>query len=83
MDHLVFNTDDMAATIAFYADGLGLRLVHAARTPRVADEFGAGIDFRTVDSLFQTRAQARSELATLYADPVELERVLDRMPLVD
>jgi catechol 2,3-dioxygenase-like lactoylglutathione lyase family enzyme len=42
VDHLVFNTDDMAATIAFYCDVLGLRLVHVARTPRVADKFGAG-----------------------------------------
>src|SRR5262245_59709190 len=42
VDHLVFNTDDMAATIAFYCDVLGMRLVHAARTPRVADKSGAG-----------------------------------------
>jgi catechol 2,3-dioxygenase-like lactoylglutathione lyase family enzyme len=179
VDHLVFNTDDMSATIAFYCDVLGMRLVHVARTPRVADEFGAGEppvpylrhyffdmgndstigffeypkgvpkgdrdhlgtlqhcalhvsrkefeaalqrlaahgvryvgpidrvirhsiyfydnngirlefttsptgdDFRTVDSLFQTRAQARSELATLYTDPAELDHVLDSMPLSD
>src|SRR5262245_62397359 len=42
VDHLVFNTDDMAATIAFYCDVLGVRLVHAARTPRTVDKSGAG-----------------------------------------
>jgi catechol 2,3-dioxygenase-like lactoylglutathione lyase family enzyme len=179
VDHLVFNTDDMAATIDFYCHVLGMRLVHVARTPRVADQFGAGEppvpylrhyffdmghdstigffeyprgtgkgdrdtlgtmqhcalhvsrasfaaamqqltahgvlyvgpvdrgirhsiyfydnngirlelttaptgdDFRTVDSLRQTRAEARSELATLYTDPDELERVLARMSLRD
>ena len=179
VDHLVFNTDDMAATIAFYGEVLGMRLVHVARTPRVVDEFGAGEppvpylrhyffdmgndstlaffeypkgtpkgnrdhlgtmqhcalhvsrkrfeaamqrlkahgvpyvgpidrvirhsiyfydnngirlelttfptgdDFETVNSLFQTRAQAKSELATLYKDPDELEHVLDGMSLRD
>ena len=179
VDHLVFNTDDMAATIEFYCDVLGMRLVHVARTPRVVDQFGAGEppvpylrhyffdmgndstiaffeypkgtakgdrdalgtmqhcalhvsradfeaamhrlkahgipyvgpvdrvirhsiyfydnngvrlefttflsaeDFRTVDSLFQTRAEARSELASLYDDPTELERILGNMPLRD
>jgi len=179
VDHLVFNTDDMAATIAFYCDVLGLRLVHAARTPRVADKSGAGEppfpylrhyffdmgndstlaffefpkgtpkgdrdrlgtmqhcalhvsrkdfeaaqrnlkahgvpyvgpldrvirhsiyfydnngirlelttfptgeDFETVNSVRQRRAEARGELATLYQDPEELERVLDRMLLRD
>src|SRR5207245_9837945 len=42
VDHLVFNTDDMAATIEFYCEVLGMRLVHVARTPRIADQFGAG-----------------------------------------
>ena len=179
VDHLVFNTDDMAATIDFYCDVLGMRLVHVARTPRVADQFGAGeppvpylrhyffdmghdstigffeypkgtpkgdrdalgtmqhcalhvsrasfeaamqhlkrygvpyvgpvdrgirhsiyfydnngirlelttaptgADFATVGSLAQTRAEARAELATLYDDPREVERVLARMPLRD
>jgi catechol 2,3-dioxygenase-like lactoylglutathione lyase family enzyme len=179
VDHLVFNTDDMAATIAFYCDVLGMRLVHAARTPRVADRSGAGEppfpylrhyffdmgndstiaffeypkgtargdrdhvgtmqhcalhvsrkdfeaarrrleacgvpyvgpldrvirhsiyfydnngirlelttfptgeDFETVGSVLQTRAEARRELATLYADAAELERVLDGMRLRD
>lgn len=179
VDHLVFNTDDMAGTIAFYCDVLGMALVHVARTPRVADEFGAGEppvpylrhyffdmgndstiaffeyptgtpkgnrdqlgtmqhcalhvsrrdfeaamrrleahgiryvgpidrvirhsiyfydnngirlelttfptgdDFETVRSLVQTRSQARRELATLYDDPDELERVLGSMPLRD
>jgi catechol 2,3-dioxygenase-like lactoylglutathione lyase family enzyme len=177
VDHLVFNTDDMAATIEFYCEVLGMRLVHAARTPRIADQFGAGEppvpylrhyffdmgndstiaffeypkgtakgdrdtlgtmqhcalhvsrsdfqaamqrlkvhgipyvgpvdrgirhsiyfydnngvrlefttcptgeDFPTVASLAQTRAEARSELATLYDDLVELEQVLDGMML--
>ena len=179
VDHLVFNTDDMAATIAFYCDVLGMRLVHAARTPRVADKSGAGEppvpylrhyffdmgndstlaffeypkgtskgdrdqlgtmqhcalhvsrkdfeaaqrnltargvpyvgpldrvirhsiyfydnngirlelttfptgeDFETVGSVRQGREEARRELATLYEDPNELERVLDGMLLRD
>ena len=179
VDHLVFNTDDMAATIAFYCRVLGMRLVHAARTPRVADKSGAGEppvpylrhyffdmgndstlaffeypkdtprghrdhlgtmqhcalhvsrkdleaamqrltahgvpyvgpldrvirhsiyfydnngirlelttfptgeDFETVNSVRQTREQATRELATLYQDPEELERILDSMPLRD
>jgi catechol 2,3-dioxygenase-like lactoylglutathione lyase family enzyme len=179
VDHLVFNTDDMAATIAFYCGVLGMRLVHAARTPRVADKSGAGEppfpylrhyffdmgndstlaffeypkgtakgdrdqlgtmqhcalhvsrkdfeaaqrrlqahgvpyvgpldrvirhsiyfydnngirlelttfptgeDFETVGSVRQRRDEARRELATLYADLAELERLLDSMPLRD
>ena len=179
VDHLVFNTDDMAATIEFYCEVMGMRLVHVARTPRIADQFGAGeppvpylrhyffdmgndstiaffeypkgtakgdrdalgtmqhcalhvsrddfaaamqrlkahgipyvgpidrvirhsiyfhdnngvrlefttsptsADFQTVESLFQTRAEARTELATLYDDAAELERTLTRMPLRD
>ena len=43
----------------------------------------SGEDFPTVASLAQTRAEARSELATLYDDPVELERVLNSMLLRD
>jgi len=173
----VFNTDDMAATIEFYCEVLGLRLVHVARTPSVVDQFGAGEppvagirhyffdmghdstiaffeypkgtpkgdrdalgtmqhcalhvsradfaaamgrlkahgvsfvgpvdrvirhsiylydnngirlefttwpegeDFSTVDSLFQAEADARRELATLYDNPADLERVLKAMPL--
>lgn len=42
VDHLVFNTDNMAATIAFYSGVLGMPLVHVARTPNVADKSGAG-----------------------------------------
>ena len=42
VDHLVFNTDDRAATIEFYCEVLGMRLVHVARTPRIADQVGAG-----------------------------------------
>jgi catechol 2,3-dioxygenase-like lactoylglutathione lyase family enzyme len=179
VDHLVFNTDDMAATIRFYCEVLGMRLVHVARTPRVADKSGAGEppipclrhyffdmgndstiaffeypkgtpkgdrdhlgtmqhcalhvsrkdfeaarqrlqargipyvgpldriirhsiyfydnngirlelttfptgeDFETVGSVLQTRAEARRELATLYADNEQLERILDSMPLRD
>lgn len=179
VDHLVFNTDDMAATIAFYCDVLGVRLVHAARTPRTVDKSGAGEppipylrhyffdmgqdsllaffeypkgtpkgdrdhvgtmqhcafhvsrrdleaamkrlaahgvpfigpldrgirhsiyfydnngirlelttfptgeDFETVGSVRQTREDARKELATLYPDAAELERVLDGMLLRD
>src|SRR5262245_7945072 len=179
VDHLVFNTDDMAATIAFYCGVLGMKLVHVARTPRIVDEFGAGEppvpnirhyffdmghdstiaffeypkgtakgdrdrlgtmqhcalhvsrqdfdaaqrrleaygvryvgpvdrvirhsiyfydnngtrlelttsptgdDFETVNSVRQTRADARCELATLYSDPAELERVLQAMLLRD
>jgi catechol 2,3-dioxygenase-like lactoylglutathione lyase family enzyme len=179
VDHLVFNTDDMAATIAFYCNVLGVRLVHAARTPTTVDASGAGEppipylrhyffdmgqdsllaffeypkgtakgdrdqvgtmqhcafhvsrrdleaatkrlrahgvpfvgpldrgirhsiyfydnngirlelttfptgeDFETVASVRQTREAARRELATLYHDPAELERVLDGMLLSD
>jgi catechol 2,3-dioxygenase-like lactoylglutathione lyase family enzyme len=42
IDHLALNTDDMAATVAFYSEVLGMRLIHAMRTPPVADKFGAG-----------------------------------------
>lgn len=179
VDHLVFNTDNMAATVAFYSGVLGMRLVHVARTPNVADKSGAGEppvpylrhyffdmgndstlaffeypkdtpwgnrdhlgtmqhcalhvsrkdfeaarerltahgvpyvgpldrvirhsiyfydnngirlelttfprgeDFGTVDSVRQTRDQAKRELGTLYEDPVELERILDSMSLRD
>jgi catechol 2,3-dioxygenase-like lactoylglutathione lyase family enzyme len=38
-------------------------------------------DFESVDSVRQTRAQAEKELATLYPDPKELNRVLDAMAL--
>jgi catechol 2,3-dioxygenase-like lactoylglutathione lyase family enzyme len=39
VDHLVFNTDDMAATIVFYTEVLGMRLVHVTRTrPIVSPE---------------------------------------------
>lgn len=38
-------------------------------------------DFATVDSLRQSRAEAEAELATLFEDSVELQRVLDTMPL--
>jgi len=177
VDHLVFNTDDMAATIAFYCGVLAMRLVHVARTPRIVDEYGAGEppvpyirhyffdmghdstiaffeypkgtakgdrdrlgtmqhcalhvsrrdfeaaqrrleasgvryvgpvdrvirhsiyfydnngirlelttsptgdDFETVNSVRQTRAEARRELATLFTNPDELERVLHGMLL--
>jgi catechol 2,3-dioxygenase-like lactoylglutathione lyase family enzyme len=179
LDHVVLNVSDTERSLAFYCDVLGMTLVHVARTPRVADEFGAGEppmghlrhyffdmgndstlaffeypkgtpkgnrdhlgtmqhcavhvsrqnfeaarrrleahgvtyvgpidrvirhsiyfydnngirlelttfptgdDFETVSSLVQTRSQARSELATLYEDPDELERVLASMPLRD
>jgi glyoxylase I family protein len=42
VDHLVFNTDDMAATVAFYCETLGMRLIHAERTPGTTGKFGAG-----------------------------------------
>jgi len=179
VDHLVFNTDNMAATIAFYSGVLGMPLVHVARTPNVADKSGAGEppvpnlrhyffdmgndstlaffeypkdtprgnrdhlgtmqhcalhvsrrsfeaamerltahgvlyvgpldrvirhsiyfydnngirlelttfptgeDFKTVDSVRQTRDQAKRELDTLYEDAAAVERILDSMPLRD
>ncbi len=45
--------------------------------------FPTGEDFETVGSVRQTREQAKRELATLYEDPEELERILDGMPLRD
>jgi catechol 2,3-dioxygenase-like lactoylglutathione lyase family enzyme len=179
IDHLALNTGDMAATVAFYCGVLGMRLIHAMRTPAVADKFGAGEppvgnlrhyffdmgndstiaffeypqstpqanrdligtmqhcafhlsrrdfgaamarlraagvpytgpidrkirhsiyfydnngirlefttfpggeDFETVNTVLQTREEARKELATLYTDPDELEHVLDTMRLRD
>jgi len=179
VDHLALNTSDMAATVAFYCGVLGMRLIHAMRTPPVADQFGAGEppvanlrhyffdmgndstiaffeyprptpqanrdhvgtmqhcafhvsrrdfeaamarlkaagvpytgpidrkirhsiyfydnngirlelttspageDFETVNSVLQTRAEARKELATLYTNPDELEHILDTMRLRD
>jgi catechol 2,3-dioxygenase-like lactoylglutathione lyase family enzyme len=35
IDHLALNTADMAATVAFYGGVLGMRLIHAMRTPPV------------------------------------------------
>jgi len=180
IDHLALNTDDMAATVAFYCGVLGMRLIHAMRTPaaapgkRTAGEppignlrhyffdmgndstiaffeypkgtlkgdrdlvgtmqhcafhvsrrnfeaamarlktagidyvgpidrgirhsiyfydnngirlelttFPIGEDFETVNSVLQTREQAREELTTLYIDPDELEHVLSNMALRD
>src|SRR5713226_10011314 len=42
IDHLALNTDDMAATVAFYCGVLGLRLIHAMRTPAATGKPSAG-----------------------------------------
>jgi len=34
-----------------------------------------------VESVLQTEGEARAELATLFADPAEVERWLARMPI--
>ncbi len=177
IDHLALNTDDMAATVAFYCGVLGLRLIHAMRTPAATGKPSAGEppigklrhyffdmgndstiaffeypkgtakadrdslgtmqhcafhvsrrdfeaamhrlkaasipyvgpidrvirhsiyfydnngirlelttfpgteDFETVNTVLQTREQARKELATLYTDADELEHVLNGMRL--
>jgi catechol 2,3-dioxygenase-like lactoylglutathione lyase family enzyme len=58
---------------AYFLDPFGTRLELA--TDR------SGVRQRVVDSVLQTEAEARAELATLFSDPAEVERWLARMPL--
>jgi catechol 2,3-dioxygenase-like lactoylglutathione lyase family enzyme len=58
---------------AYFYDPNGIRLEIA--TSRAPAEQGV------VESVLQTEEEARAELATLFADPAEVERWLARMPL--
>jgi catechol 2,3-dioxygenase-like lactoylglutathione lyase family enzyme len=58
---------------AYFYDPNGIRLEIA--TSRAPAEQGV------VESVLQTEEEARAELATLFADPTEVERWLARMPL--
>jgi glyoxylase I family protein len=58
---------------AYFYDPNGIRLELA--TDR------SGEDRSVVESVLQTEDEARAELATLFADPAEVERWLARMPL--
>jgi catechol 2,3-dioxygenase-like lactoylglutathione lyase family enzyme len=58
---------------AYFYDPNGIRLEIA--TSRAPAEQGV------VQSVLQTEAEARAELATLFADPAEVERWLARMPI--
>jgi catechol 2,3-dioxygenase-like lactoylglutathione lyase family enzyme len=58
---------------AYFYDPNGIRLEIA--TSRAPAEQGV------VESVLQTDAEARAELATLFADPAEVERWLARMPI--
>jgi catechol 2,3-dioxygenase-like lactoylglutathione lyase family enzyme len=58
---------------AYFYDPNGIRLEIA--TSRAPVEQGV------VESVLQTEEEARAELATLFADPAEVERWLARMPL--
>jgi glyoxylase I family protein len=57
---------------AYFLDPFGTRLELA--TDR------SGTRQRVVDSVLQTREEARAELATLFCDPAEVEKWLERMP---
>ena len=58
---------------AYFYDPNGIRLEIA--TSRAPAEQGV------VESVLQTEEEARAELATLFADPAEVERWLARMPI--
>jgi catechol 2,3-dioxygenase-like lactoylglutathione lyase family enzyme len=58
---------------AYFYDPNGIRLEIA--TSRAPAEQGV------VESVLQTEGEARAELATLFADPAEVERWLARMPI--
>lgn len=58
---------------AYFYDPNGIRLEIA--TDR------SGEDRSVVESVLQTEGEARAELATLFADPAEVERWLAQMPL--
>lgn len=58
---------------AYFFDPNGIRLEIA--TSRAPAEQGV------VESVLQTEEEARAELATLFADPAEVERWLARMPI--
>ena len=58
---------------AYFFDPNGIRLEIA--TSRAPAEQGV------VESVLQTEGEARAELATLFADPAEVERWLARMPI--
>jgi catechol 2,3-dioxygenase-like lactoylglutathione lyase family enzyme len=58
---------------AYFFDPNGIRLEIA--TSRAPAEQGV------VESVLQTEAEARAELATLFSDPAEVERWLARMPI--
>ena len=58
---------------AYFFDPNGIRLEIA--TSRAPAELGV------VESVLQTEEEARAELATLFADPAEVERWLARMPI--
>jgi catechol 2,3-dioxygenase-like lactoylglutathione lyase family enzyme len=58
---------------AYFYDPNGIRLELA--TDR------SGVSRSVVESVLQTEEEARAELATLYADPAEVERWLAQMPL--
>jgi len=58
---------------AYFFDPNGIRLeVATSRAPA---------DQGVVESVLQTEEEARAELATLFADPAEVERWLARMPI--
>lgn len=57
---------------AYFLDPFGTRLELA--TDRSGQEWGV------VESVLQTEEEARAELATLFADPAEIEKWLARMP---
>jgi catechol 2,3-dioxygenase-like lactoylglutathione lyase family enzyme len=58
---------------AYFLDPFGTRLELA--TDR------SGIEQSVVESVRQTEEEARAELETLFSDPAEVERWLERMPL--
>jgi catechol 2,3-dioxygenase-like lactoylglutathione lyase family enzyme len=58
---------------AYFYDNNGIRLELATSL--------ADADLSVVESVLQTEAEVRAELATLFNDPTEVERWLQRMPL--
>jgi catechol 2,3-dioxygenase-like lactoylglutathione lyase family enzyme len=58
---------------AYFYDNNGIRLELATSL--------ADADLSVVESVLQTEAEARAELATLFDDPAEVGRWLQRMPL--
>jgi len=59
---------------AYFLDPFGVRLeIATSRTER---------PMSNVESVLQSEAEARAELATLFSDPAEVERWLAHMPLI-